>query len=399
MAGRRARLHAGARVDARGQGGTRRGLAPAPAHHGEPALDRRCRASGRGPRFRTRGAPWRDRTVRADRLHPAAVTAGLAALLAVAAAAGLLFGGAPGVGPAEIVAAIAGQAPPDPIARALLFEVRLPRVLLLALAGAALAASGAALQACLENPLADPGLLGLSGGAAVGAVAAHAGGLAARWPASVPAAAFGGALAAVAVVYALAHAAGRPTTGTLLLTGVAVGSLASSLVSVMLLSTGSHRVHEIFAWLLGSAEGASWDEVRLATLPVLAGLGALLALGRLVDALALGEEHAAGVGVDLLKGRAVLLAAVSLTAGSAVSVVGPIGFVGLMVPHMLRGLTGAAARALLPASAIGGAALLVAADLLARTASRRFEVPVGVVTALLGVPFFLFLLHRSRTRH
>jgi iron complex transport system permease protein len=167
-------------------------------------------------------------------------------------------------------------------------------------------------------------------------------------------------------------------------------------VSVLLLASGSHRVHEIFAWLLGSAEMASWRDVRLVLLPVLAGLAALVVLGRTVDALALGEEHALGAGVDVLRARALLFGLVALTAGSAVSVVGPIAFVGLMVPHMARPLAGASSRGLLPACALGGGGFLVLCDTLSRLLSRSVDVPVGVVTALAGVPFFLTLLHKRR---
>ena len=163
-------------------------------------------------------------------------------------------------------------------------------------------------------------------------------------------------------------------------------------------SIGDHRVHEIVAWLLGSAEGRTWEHVRLGSLPVLIGIVAIVAVHRAVDALALGEEQALGLGIDLARARTVILALVALTAGSAVSVVGPVGFVGLMVPHMLRGVVGEASRVLAPAAALGGAALLVAADVASRVLSPAIDVPVGVVTALLGVPFFLTLLHRARVR-
>lgn len=321
------------------------------------------------------------------------------ALLVLAALAGTAFGGAPGVGPLDALRVLAGFAPhhsDGALVTALVFEVRLPRVVLLALAGAALAISGAALQAGLQNPLVDPSLLGLSAGASLGAVAAYSTGLASVWLLSVPLLAFVGALAAVFSVYAIAHAAGRPTTGALLLTGVAVGSLSSSLVSLLLLAAGRHRVHEIFAWLLGSAEGKSWEHIRLALFPVLAGMVGILALRRTIDALALGEEHALSVGVSLFRDRALLFGFVALAAGGAVSVAGPVAFVGLMVPHLVRSFAGPAARALLPASALSGAGFLVVCDLLARLVSRTVEVPVGIVTALMGVPFFLLLLHRSR---
>ena len=286
----------------------------------------------------------------------------------------------------------------DPIARAIVLDVRAPRIVLLILAGASLAAAGASLQACLQNPLADPGLLGLSGGASLGAVAAYSLDAHLIWPFAVPALAFVGAFVAIGLVYVIAHAGGRPTTGSLLLTGVAVASFTSAIVSVLLMSTGDHRVHEIVAWLLGSAEGRSWEHVRLAFAPVSLGLLGLLATQRIVDALALGEEHALAVGLDLTKGRLVVLALVALTAGGAVSVLGPIGFIGLIVPHMLRSVGAGVARWLIPLSALGGACLLVGSDLVSRQLSARVDVPVGVVTAMLGVPFFLALLHTSRPR-
>ncbi len=324
----------------------------------------------------------------------------LALFPAVAVVAALLFGGAGGIGPGAVARTLLGTGPAanDPLLHALVFDIRAPRVILLALVGAALAAAGAVLQSALQNPLSDPSLLGLSGGAALGAVAAYTTGAAFAWPPAVPLSAFAGALVAIAAVYAVAHAAGRPTPGGLVLTGVAVGSLCSSVVSVLLIAEGGHRVHEIFAWLLGSAEGRTWRDVALAAPPVLFGFLGLFTLRRIADALALGEEHALSVGVDLLRGRALLLAFVALAAGGAVSVMGPVAFVGLMVPHCVRPLSGPAARTLLPAAALSGAGFLVLCDLLARTVSGAVEVPVGVVTALMGVPFFLVLMHRMRLR-
>ncbi len=320
-------------------------------------------------------------------------------LLAVAAAlalvVGVLFGG--GIGFGEALRTLTGGST-DLAARTIVFEYRLPRVLLLALAGAALAVGGAVLQAALQNPLADPSLLGISGGASLGAVAAYTSGLALTWPVSVPLAAFVGALAAITAVYLTSHAAGRPTTSGLLLTGVAVGSLCSAILSILLITEGGHRIHEVFAWLLGSGERSDWQLVRLAVAPVLVGIAGLIAMRRVADALALGEEHALSVGVDVLRGRGALLGLVALSSGSAVSAVGPIAFVGLMVPHFVRPLSGPAAGGLLPAAGIAGAGFLVLCDVLARVVSSEFELPVGIVTALLGVPFFLGLLHRLRSR-
>lgn len=330
----------------------------------------------------------------------AAVWAGLVAAVGLSLVVGIVLGGAPGVGVLDALRVLLGgsarSAEVGDLARLLVFEIRLPRVVLLALAGGALAAAGMALQAALQNPLCDPGLLGLSAGASLGAVIAYASGLFMLWPWSVPALAFAGALVAILAVYGIAHAAGPPTTATLLLTGVAMASFGSALVSLVLLSMGDHRVHEVFAWLLGSAENRTWDHVRLAAGPVALGLAGLMLSRRLIDALALGDEHALGVGVDLLRARALLFVLVSLAAGAAVSVLGPIGFVGLMVPHLVRPLAGASARTLLPASTLAGAGFLVLCDALARSLSSEALIPVGVVTSMAGVVFFLALLHRIR---
>lgn len=320
----------------------------------------------------------------------------LAALLGATVLAAVLWGGAPGVSGEEALTALLGGDVERQIVHVLVYEVRLPRVVLLVLAGAALAVAGAALQAALQNPLAAPGLLGVSAGASLGAVSAYVSGAYLVWAWSVPLLAFAVALGALFLVYAVAHAAGRPTTGTLILTGVAVSSLLSALVSLLLLASAEHRVHEIFAWLLGSVDNRTWEHVRFAAGPVAVGIIGLVLVSRVIDALALGEEHALGVGVDLGRARALIMVLVALAAGGAVSVTGPIAFVGLMVPHLVRSLTGASARRLLPASAFAGATFLVLSDLVARVLSRSAEIPVGVVTSLAGVVFFLGLLHRIR---
>jgi len=324
----------------------------------------------------------------------APLLAGLAVLVAAALLATVL-GGTAAVSPLDAVRALAAPGEAPALARTIVLEVRLPRVLLLLLAGAALATAGAALQATLQNPLADPGLLGLAGGAALGAVLVHGARLSLRAPWTLPAAAFAGAILALLVVFLVAHAAARPGASTVILAGVAVASFASAIVSVLLLATGEHRVHEIFAWLLGSAEGRGWSHLRLALAPALCGIAGLVASARLLDALALGDEHAAGLGVDLARARALVFGLVALAAGSVVAVTGPIGFVGLMVPHAVRPFSGAGARVLLPASALAGGAFLALADLAARIVSPTFDLPVGVVTALAGVPFLLVLLRRA----
>ena len=323
----------------------------------------------------------------------------LLALLALVMLVGIAFGGAAGFGPLRALATLFGHTESGAegrILRALVFDIRLPRVVLLALAGAAFAASGAALQAVLDNPLADPGLLGLSGGASLGAVLAYTTGAFTLWAPSVPLAAFLGALGAVVVVYLVAHAAGPPGTFALLLTGVAMASLLGAAVSFLLVSFGDYRVHEVFAWLLGSAENRTWTHVHMAFAPVLVGIGGLVLVARTIDGLALGQEQAQGIGIDLARSRLLVMGLAALAAGGAVSVVGPVGFVGLMVPHLLRSLVGAAARRLLIFVALAGAVFLVGCDLLSRLLSRTTEVPVGIVTSIAGVIFFLALLHRLR---
>ncbi len=289
----------------------------------------------------------------------------------------------------------AGHGPREESLRMAIFGLRMPRAALMALVGMALGVCGATLQSCLQNPLADSSLLGVSSGASLGAVIAITLKLGARSPLWVPASAFMGALVTLLLVYLIAHSFGRPSAVALLLTGVALSSLSSALVSVLLLAGGEHRVEEIVAWLLGSVERCDWNDLWLAAPPILFGTVMLLTMRRSIDALALGEEQAQAVGVNVLRARALLFAWVALVAGCAVSLTGPIAFIGLIVPHMVRALTGPSARALLPNAAIGGAALLVGCDLIARVASVSVVVPVGVVTALLGVPFFLILLSRS----
>lgn len=330
------------------------------------------------------------------RTPPAGIVLGTALVLALGAY--LFFGGDRAFSIGEIWTVLSGgQLPADrhSVVTALVLELRAPRGLMLALVGMALGVCGATLQSALQNPLADSSLLGVSGGASLGAVAALSLGWGTTSPVPVPLCAFAGAVITLLLVYTIAHATGRPTAAALLLTGVALSSLSSALVSVLLLARGEHRVHEIIGWLLGSSERAAWADLAWIGPPVALSIAALLAMRRTIDALALGEEQAMAVGVNVPRARAVLFVLVAIAAGCAVSLTGPIGFVGLIVPHMVRALTGPSARVLLPNAALGGAALLVACDLIARVVSVSVVVPVGVVTALLGVPFFLLLLARS----
>lgn len=281
----------------------------------------------------------------------------------------------------------------------IVFEIRLPRALLAALVGAGLATAGALLQALLQNPLADPYVLGISGGAALGGVIALAlgGGL---WlgGAAVPLIAFAGALGASFLLYAIAGAGGRAPAHSLLLTGVVFNAFASSLIVFVTSASDLTRVASVFLWLIGS--------VRLVEPVLLAGVAVLFALGLAIalryayalNLLAQGDETASHLGVDVPRTRRHVLAASALMIGASVAVSGLIGFVGLIVPHLLRGLVGSDHRTLVPASALAGAAFLVVADTLARVVLAPVELPVGALTALVGGPLFLVLLRRELAR-
>lgn len=294
--------------------------------------------------------------------------------------------------PAELWEGLAGRG--DITAVAILRDIRAPRVVLAALVGAALAMSGAALQGTLRNALAEPYLLGVSGGAAVGAVIA----VVARAPFGlVPAGAFGGAVAAVVLVLAIARtSSGRPDPRVLLMAGVVVGAFANAAIMVALASAPPDTTRNALWWMMGSVAGATWVHVRwLAAYAAVAG-GALLLWAPEIDVLALGDDAAAGLGVDVDRAgrRAYVLA--SLLAAATVAAVGLVGFVGLVVPHLVRARAGHRHRAVILAAGLAGAALLVAADLVARTVWAPSELPLGAVTALAGVPFFLAQLRRLR---
>jgi iron complex transport system permease protein len=286
----------------------------------------------------------------------------------------------------------------DPSAE-ILWQIRLPRVALAALVGAGLASAGALLQALLHNPLADPYVLGISGGAALGGVLALALGLGSGIAAfSVPGFAFAGALGATALLWAIAGAGGRAPAHSLLLTGVVFNAFASSLIVFATSIADLSRVAGVFLWLIGS--------IRLVGPLQLAAVAALLALGLgvgLYHAFALnllsqGDEVATHLGVDVPRTRRAVLLAASLMIGASVAVSGLIGFVGLIAPHLLRMVAGADHRLLLPASALLGAAFLALADTLARSLFAPNELPVGALTALIGGPLFLVLLRRELVR-
>ncbi|WP_106399088.1 FecCD family ABC transporter permease [Actinocorallia populi] len=331
---------------------------------------------------------------RPRRLRPVPLAAAVAVLLA-AMTAGLLEGAA-SLPPGEVLRAVFGlDSTLSPMEHALLTELRLPRVLLGALVGGLLALAGAGYQGVLRNPLADPYLLGASTGAGLGAtlVIVH---LPVAASYGVPVAAFTGALGGVALAYALGRAAG-PGTGTLILAGVAVSSFLAA-VQTFVQQAGVDRLEQVYSWLLGGLAGASWQSLGMILPYALVSTAVLLVHGRLLDVLAVGDDEAASLGVDAARIRLVVLAAASLATASAVAVSGLIGFVGIVVPHAVRRLAGGSYRILLPLSLLAGGAFLVVADLLARTLLAPGELPLGVLTAFIGAPFFLAILRSTRGR-
>lgn len=284
-------------------------------------------------------------------------------------------------------------------AASIVLDLRLPRVVLAAVVGAGLAGAGVVFQGVLRNPLADPFLIGVSAGAALGATVAITGGLAVG-PAgmvTIPLLALAGAAAATMLVYALARRGSDAPAEDLLLAGVAVSALLGAIVSWLQLSSGESLQRVLF-WLMGGLSGRGWSHAAMAAPLVLTGLAVAWLYGRDLNALLLGDEAARALGVDVPATRRLLIGAGSMMAAAAVSAAGLVGFVGLVVPHLLRLLVGPEHRRLLPAAALGGAVLLVLGDLAARTALSAGELPVGILTAMLGAPFFLTVLLRERRR-
>lgn len=287
----------------------------------------------------------------------------------------------------------------SPAFETIVWQIRVPRVLLSGLAGASLAAAGAAFQGLFRNPMADPYVLGASSGASVGAALAviFAPALGFLGLGTVPVAAFAGAALAVILVYAVARSGGRVAVLSLLLAGVAVGSFLSAVVSLLIfLSARDEKLWQIVFWLMGGFSGATWAKFWTALPYAGAAVGVMIILARDLNALALGEEDAHHLGVNVEATKKALLAAGSLATGVSVAVGGVIGFVGLVVPHAVRLAAGPDHRLLLPVSALAGAAFLVAADTLARTVLSPTELPVGIVTSFVGAPFFIYLLARRR---
>lgn len=325
--------------------------------------------------------------------------AGVALLLSMLAA---LLVGAAGIAPQKVVLQlldwlpfVSADAGLAPVEQGLLFELRLPRVLLAAVVGGLLASAGAAYQGVFRNPLADPYLLGAAAGAGLTTTAAIVFMKGEDSALLIPVAAFAGAVGGVLLSYALGNVAGRHGgTSTLVLAGVAVSSFLTA-VQTFLQQLGVEELRRIYAWILGDV-GGGWSQLRLVAPYAVVSVALMLAHGRLLDVLSVGDDEAASLGLNVARVRLLVLLAASLATASAVAVSGLIGFVGIVVPHVARRLAGGSYRAVLPFSLLGGAVFLVLADLIARTALAPAELPIGVVTAFVGAPFFVAVLRVTR---
>ncbi|WZH38697.1 MAG: iron ABC transporter permease [Microbacterium enclense] len=281
---------------------------------------------------------------------------------------------------------------------ATLWLIRVPRLLMAVLVGAALAAAGVVMQGVFRNPLAEPGVIGISSGAAVGASASIVFGLTFLGPLTLPALAFAGGLVAIVIVYASARADGRTEVVTLVLTGIAVNAVGGAAIALFTYLGSTQQREQIVFWQLGSLNGTRWDDLAVVAPIAVVGITACLFLSGSLDLLSLGERQAEHLGVRVERLRVIAIVVIALLTCAAVAFCGIIGFVGLVVPHLMRMVLGPGHRLLLPASALGGSVLLVAGDLVARTAVPGSELPIGMLTALIGGPFFFWLLRRTRRR-
>jgi iron complex transport system permease protein len=329
------------------------------------------------------------------------VMLGLGLAFVAAFLVGVAFG-AVWISPWETVRLIAwklhlmGRPSVSRTAEVILFQLRLPRVLLAMVVGAALAVAGTLFQGLFRNPMADPAIIGVSSGAALGAVIVIvAGGGAALGGLGVSAAAFGGAVLTAFAVARLARIGPATHVATLLLAGIAIASMISGVISIVM-SLSGQEIRSIYFWLLGGVGDRGWVSLEVATPLIAVGVAVAVVLVGELNLMTMGEERAAQLGAEVERFKRVSLGAGALLAAAAVSVSGVIGFVGLMTPHIMRLVVGADHRRLLPASILAGPIFLVLADLAARTAIAPEELPVGAVTALLGAPFFLYLLRRQR---
>jgi iron complex transport system permease protein len=285
----------------------------------------------------------------------------------------------------------------DPAHDQIIWQFRIPRVLLAALAGAGLAVTGVVLQALVNNPLADPFILGVSAGGSVGAVTVMALGAGALGGLGVSGAAFLGAMLAVGLVFLLGQQGGKLNPVRLVLAGVVVSYVFTSITNFLQLQTEPNNMRAIMFWLLGSVSGAHWDQLHVAGVVVIASTLLLTLYGRQLNALVTGDESATALGIDVKRLRLVLIVLSSLVAGVLIAVAGGIGFVGLMVPHLVRLTFGVDHRRLLPLAALVGAIYLVIVDLLSRTVDPPNELPLNILTALFGAPFFIWLMRRDRS--
>ncbi|WP_326558541.1 FecCD family ABC transporter permease [Micromonospora sp. NBC_01796] len=330
----------------------------------------------------------------------AGLTAGLVLICLVAAGTGQVH-----VSPAEVLGSVlhrlglpVGPLPGAAQGENALWVVRFPRVSLAVVVGASLGCAGALMQGVFGNPLAEPGIIGVSSGAAVGAAATIVTGISTLGGWTVAAAAFVTGLLTTLLVYAMSRADGRTEVVTLVLTGIAVNAVAGAVLGLLMFFGDADAVRAIAFWQLGSLAQATWASVAV-TLPcAVVGIGAALAAAGRLDLLALGERPAQHLGVPVERLRIVMITVTALLAASAVAFTGIISFVGLVVPHLIRLVTGPGHRVLIPASALGGAIIVVAADLAARTLVDYQELPLGVLTAVVGGPCFFWLLRRTRSR-
>lgn len=308
------------------------------------------------------------------------------------------------ISPSEVVGSIlkwmgwtTSLAPADPVVDATLAVVRFPRIVMALAVGAALAVAGALMQAIFGNPLAEPGVVGVSSGAALGASTAIVFGISAAGG-GVALLAFVGGLGATLLVYAVARAGGRTEVVTLLLTGIAINAFAQAGLAFVLFLADTASREQIVFWQLGSLAGSVWSEVWIVVPVLVVGTVVAVVLANQLDLLSLGERNARHLGVDVERLRIVAIVLVALLTGVAVAFAGIIAFVGLVVPHIIRMALGPAHRGLLLASALGGGSLLVVADLLTRTLVEGADLPIGMLTALVGGPFFFALLYQQRRR-
>ena len=346
------------------------------------------------------GAPLQRTTPRHGGNHAMELLA-LAVFLLVSVLAGLALG-AYSVPLGEVLGTIGRQLgfvpgnAADPLAESVLWEIRFPRVALAVVVGASLGCAGAVMQGTFGNPLAEPGVVGVSSGAVVGAVASISLGVGLLGTWSVPIAAFVGGLVTVAGVYLAARSDGRTEVVTLVLTGIAVNAFAGALIGLMTFFSDDAALRAITSWTLGSLAQATWVKVGLVLPLAFAGTVVALLRARSLDLLALGERSARHLGVDVEQLRIQMMVVVAALTAAAVAVAGVILFVGLVIPHLARMAGGPSHRWVLLASILGGAGILVLADLLARTLVAPAEIPLGVFTALIGSPFFLWQLRRTR---